>query len=276
MSDEVSLLKPSETDRCAALIREFATANQLEIVRWVPLLTLDGQRYGGWDDNCWMAVAHRGGRDFVLLRVLPRPDLEMGRVYAEESKTALRLLRESAGAYATAANIHREAFELVGRHGMLADSYDTNYQGDYYNWILTVKQGIYERRFDGLQWEMIADEWGSLASRERDRLEDRLTDLFLSLLEQGEPKSSCLCRDDHTYERAAREARHDIQEILADSPSLAPYVPRELLSAWRRARHAVLMLRYDADEECVRDALPEKCPWSFAQVMDDGFWPATG
>ena len=58
-----------------------------------------------------------------------------------------------------------------------------------------------------------------------------------------------------------------IADLLADSPSLRHGDVTVLTAAYQRAR-----LRGQRDP-LPEATFPEVCPWTFAQVLDDTFWP---
>jgi len=63
-------------------------------------------------------------------------------------------------------------------------------------------------------------------------------------------------------------ARDEIADLLADNPSLKSVLDEVIASAYRYARRKAAI-----ETDMAEEAFPAQCPWSFAQVMDAGFWP---
>lgn len=67
-----------------------------------------------------------------------------------------------------------------------------------------------------------------------------------------------------------RNARAEIADRLADSPSLRPYLPRLFERAWSRAR-SIAADQMEAYGE--RTTIPQQCPFTLEQVLDESYWP---
>ena len=67
-----------------------------------------------------------------------------------------------------------------------------------------------------------------------------------------------------------RNARAEIADRLADSPSLRPYLPQLFDRAWPRAR-SIAADQMEAYGE--RPTIPRQCPFTLEQVLDERYWP---
>jgi len=106
-----------------------------------------------------------------------------------------------------------------------------------------------------------------MAGRERRELKSHLRILITHLLKWEFQVNQ---REIHgsSWRKSVRNARHEIADLLEDSPSLKPRVDEFLPEMYKRARA-------DASDESGLpiDTFPPSCPWDFAQLMDHDFWP---
>ncbi|MGO9058618.1 MAG: DUF29 family protein [Candidatus Binataceae bacterium] len=76
-------------------------------------------------------------------------------------------------------------------------------------------------------------------------------------------------KDRRLWRLSLMQARREIGDILADSPSLKPLVADLFAKAWPTGRNEAFKL-LDLDDEVI----PETPLWSFDQAMDEKFEPA--
>jgi hypothetical protein len=69
------------------------------------------------------------------------------------------------------------------------------------------------------------------------------------------------------WEASIHVQRDRLADHLADNPSLKPLLPTALSAAYRDA-----VLEAVAETGLPASTFPEKCPWSFEQALDAGFW----
>ena len=140
------------------------------------------------------------------------------------------------------------------------------YDQDFYAWTQSQAALLREEKGVELDYPNLAEEIESLGKRDRRELGSRLQVLVLHLLKwcyqpEGRAQGS-------SWRRTIRTQRGEIDELLADSPSLRPAVPALLMQRYPRARLEAL------DETGLPDkTLPLKCPWTPVQVLDETFWP---
>ena len=146
-----------------------------------------------------------------------------------------------------------------------ADDTRSLYERDYYTWALEQARALKEHRLEELDWENLADEVESLAKTERRELRSRLKVLLEHLLKwRFQPQ-----RRSRSWKATIAVQRVEIPEHLDENPGLKPSVPDVLAQAYEAARVNVTIrfLRKNEPQP------PDRCPWTFEQVMDEEFWP---
>lgn len=142
-------------------------------------------------------------------------------------------------------------------------------RSDSHAWLLAQAEAL--RRAAALRvnlpvaidWEGIAEELEAVAAAQRTELSSRLEVILehvlkLAYVPMPEPR--------HGWRRTIREQRNRIEDLLEISPSLRGQLVKALAKAYPRA------LRHVLADYRVRD-LPEACPWSLEQLLDERWWP---
>jgi len=138
------------------------------------------------------------------------------------------------------------------------------HDSDFYAWSLEQAGLLRAGRIGEADLETIAEEIESMGKTEKRELVSRLTVLLLRLLKwRHQPshrgKSSRL---------SIANARNEITDHFEDNPSLKAVLDSAMGQAYRSAR-----LKAAIETELDEDAFPARCPWSFTEAMDEGFWP---
>jgi predicted DNA-binding ribbon-helix-helix protein len=148
---------------------------------------------------------------------------------------------------------------------------DDLYDRDFFAWSMREADLLHrlargERVNDALDAANLAEEIESLGRSQKRELSSRLRVLITHLLKWQ-------CQPDRRGEgwiATIREQRHEIEAVLADSPSLRPTVPDAMAASYRRALgDAVFETKLPAS------AFPESCPWTPYQVLDLDYLPDT-
>ncbi len=138
------------------------------------------------------------------------------------------------------------------------------HDSDFYAWSLEQAGLLRAGRVGDADLAAIAEEIESMGKTEKRELVSRLTVLLLHLLKwQCQPAGR-----GNSWRLSIANARDEIADLLADNPSLKTVIDEVTASAYRYARRKAA-IETDLGEE----GFPGQCPWSFAQVMDAGFWP---
>lgn len=141
----------------------------------------------------------------------------------------------------------------------------TPYEQDFFAWAQETARLLREGRFEQVDSEHLAEEIEAMANRDRRELLSRLTVLVHHLLKwkwQPDKRTG-------SWKLTVGSQRREIQVLFEESPSLRrivfPVLPRRVY------RGAV----QDAVNETglPEDAFPRECPFSVAQILDEGFFP---
>jgi hypothetical protein len=140
----------------------------------------------------------------------------------------------------------------------------TLYDQDFYAWANEQAALLRAGKLTEADIANIAEEIESMGRTEKRELVSRLTALLLNLLKwQYQPD-----RRGNSWKRSIANSRDQLEDHLADNPSLRSKLAEALLPAYRYAR------RGGANETGFEETVfPAECPWAFEQIMDDDFWP---
>ena len=138
------------------------------------------------------------------------------------------------------------------------------HDSDFYAWSLEQAGLLRAGRIGEADLETIAEEIESMGKTEKRELVSRLTVLLLHLLKWRHQPS----HRGKSWRLSIANARDDITDHLEDNPSLNAMLENAMEHAYRTARRKAAI-----ETEFDEDAFPARCPWSFAEAMDEGFWP---
>lgn len=168
----------------------------------------------------------------------------------------------------------REALALLRRLEQLAENLGVeipeisrpDYETDFAVWAehqaLMIQGGIWEE----LDQEHLVEELEALSRSEHSELESRLEILITHLLKWQFDAASQNPR--RLWRATIREQRHRLTRLFQRSPSLRPTLPAVLNQNYPHAR---LMALDETDVPA--SILPETCPWTLQQILDDNFLP---
>lgn len=138
------------------------------------------------------------------------------------------------------------------------------YVTDYAGWAAQQAALLRAGRIESVDIEHIADELDAIMGNEKRELSRRFRVLIAHLLKwhyQPEARSA-------SWRGTIRYQRDDINDLLADSPSLKPTVPEKIAAAYPKA---VILAADETGKP--RSAFPLECPFTPAELLDDEFWP---
>jgi hypothetical protein len=138
------------------------------------------------------------------------------------------------------------------------------YDQDFYAWSNQQAALLRAGKLGQADIEHIAEEIESMGKTEKRELISRLTVLLLHLLKWRFQPAKRVAG----WEASIRVQRNRLADHLEDNPSLKPLLPTAVSAAYRDA-----VLEAVAETGLPAVAFPEKCPWSFEQALDAGFWP---
>ncbi len=134
---------------------------------------------------------------------------------------------------------------------------------DFYSWTRRQADLLRERRLDELDAEHLIEElWDMGASQERE-LESRLAVLLAHLLKwRFQPE-----RRGKSWRATIKEQRYRIARLIMKNPGLKSQLADVFAAAYIPAvLQAIKELPLDEDD------LPEDCPFTLDQVLED-YWP---
>jgi hypothetical protein len=138
------------------------------------------------------------------------------------------------------------------------------YERDFYAWTQEQAALLRSGRLEQLDTEHLAEEIEALGRQERRELVNRLGILLGHFLKwQFQPQLR-----GKSWQATIIEQRQDIQELIAESPSLKSYLAEAMEKAYRKG----LLLVVRETPLSLQD-LPDQCPYTFEQVMDPSFYP---
>jgi len=138
------------------------------------------------------------------------------------------------------------------------------YEQDFYAWANEQAGLLRAGKLSEADIAHIAEEIESMGKTEKRELVSRLAVLMLHLLKwQVQPE-----RRGASLEATIAVQRDDLADHLNDNPSLKAQLPQAVASAYRKAG-----LTAYGETNLPKDVFPITCPWSFLQMMDEGFWP---
>ncbi len=141
------------------------------------------------------------------------------------------------------------------------------YEQDFYAWAIEQAGLLRSGRVSDADLEHIAEEIESMGRSEKRELVSRLKILLIHLLKwQFQPTLRGT-----SWRLTIEEQRREVEEHLADNPSLKGKLPEAVASAYAGA-----ILVAARETGLGREVFPPECPWPFAQATGDDFWPGEG
>jgi hypothetical protein len=135
---------------------------------------------------------------------------------------------------------------------------------DFYAWSLEQAALLRERKLAEADLDLIAEEIESMGKTEKRELTSRLAVLLLRLLKwRFQPRGR-----GNSWRLSIANARDEIAALIADNPSLESALDDVTGQAYRSARRKAAIETHLGEER-----FPGQCPWSFAEVTGDDFWP---
>lgn len=139
-----------------------------------------------------------------------------------------------------------------------------NYDQDFYGWTQEQAALLKAGRLDELDIANLIEEVETMGRSEKRALESRLTVLLVHLLKwQHQPN-----RRGRSWTLTIEGQRIKLFRVIKDNPGLKPQLSGLLDDAYRLAK-------VNASKETGLDKLvfAQECPWTWEQIMDDGFFP---
>jgi hypothetical protein len=140
----------------------------------------------------------------------------------------------------------------------------TDYDRDFYTWLMEQARHVREGRWDALDRDNLAEEIESLGREQFNKLVSTLRVLMLHMLKWDHQPA----KRSRSWVLSIKEQRLEVEDALADNPGLKPRIGEASTRAYRNAR-------IQAAKECDLDeaAFPKTCPCSFEDLTSREFSP---
>jgi hypothetical protein len=136
----------------------------------------------------------------------------------------------------------------------------TLYDTDFYGWTLQQVELLRSEQWEQVDLANVIEEIESLGKQQRQELRNRLGVLLGHLLKwryQADARSK-------SWWATIREQREEIQQLLADNPSLKPYLTEAIDLGYRKGINLVIK-----ETPLYPDDLPQQCPFSDSELFDE-------
>ena len=138
------------------------------------------------------------------------------------------------------------------------------YEKDFYAWTQEQAALISQGKWTGLDVPNLVEEIESLGRQQRSELRNRLSVLLMHLLKWEYQPS----KRSRSWNLTIRIQRIDIADLLAESPSLKPYLLEAIDKAYKKAVLAA------AKETSLPEAtFPDEASYTAQQILDGSFFP---
>ncbi|NEX19014.1 DUF29 domain-containing protein [Thiorhodococcus mannitoliphagus] len=146
------------------------------------------------------------------------------------------------------------------------------YQTDYAAWAQRNAELLRTHRFDELDIAHLLEELGDMGKSERHEMENRLLILLAHLLKWDYQYQTLSERwrefKGDSWRETIIEQRDRIAKRLRKSPALKSSLDEIQFEAYADAR--VLASK---ETRLPLDTFPERCPYTWSQILDDDFYP---
>lgn len=138
------------------------------------------------------------------------------------------------------------------------------YSSDYLAWIADQADLLRQGRVADIDAGLLAEELEAMGRRERNELVSRLIILVAHLLKwQYQP-----AHRSSGWRGSIVEQRVQVERELRLSPSLRGFLPEAIAEAYPDALRIAIR-----ETGLPRAVFPPTCPYTEAEVLDDGCWP---
>jgi len=142
-----------------------------------------------------------------------------------------------------------------------------NYDTDFYGWTQEQAGLLKAGRLAELDIDNLLEEVETMGRSEKRELDSRLTVLLLHLLKwQFQP-----IRRGRSWQLTIEGQRINFSETLDENPSLKAQLDTILKKAYAKS-----LIKASQETGLDKQTFPSSCPWTFAQILDNNFYPNAG
>ena len=138
------------------------------------------------------------------------------------------------------------------------------YDTDFYAWTQEQSELLRDNKWSQLDLANIIEEIESLGKQQRAELQNLLS-LLIGHLLKWEYQSN---RRSRSWLNTIRLQRMDVLELLAENPSLKPYLQDSLQKAYKKG-----VLLAVGEMNLARKTFPPECCYSLEEILSDRFYP---
>ena len=139
-----------------------------------------------------------------------------------------------------------------------------SYEKDFYSWTQEQAELLKNGRFSELDIDNLIEEVESMGRSEKRELKSRLTILLLHLLKWKYQE----VRRGRSWQLSIDEQRIQFEQTLNENSGLKPALDQIIKDAYKLA-----VIRAARETKISKAVFPERCPWTLAQFLEDGFYP---
>jgi hypothetical protein len=147
----------------------------------------------------------------------------------------------------------------MGKHKM-----QPKYDEDIYGWSIHTAQLLREKKMDEVDFDNVIEEIEALGRSEKNELISHLT-LVISHLLKWEYQPD---RRGNSWVYTIDEQRKQSKFTIRDNPSLKSKLDEILMRS-----HEIALLKAAKETGINKNMFPKECPYTFEQIIDDGFYP---
>jgi hypothetical protein len=138
---------------------------------------------------------------------------------------------------------------------------------DFYGWAMAEANLLRQRQLGDLDFDNLIEELESMGASERRELVSRLAQLIFHLLKwQLQPDYREFNK--RSWEGSIIGQRKQISRLMRDNPSLKSILSQSMTDGYEDAQVFIIK-----ETPIDLKKMPQECPYTFEQIMDDEFYP---
>ncbi|RKZ42928.1 MAG: DUF29 domain-containing protein [Gammaproteobacteria bacterium] len=138
------------------------------------------------------------------------------------------------------------------------------YEQDFYSWTNNNVELLREGKLSEIDRINIAEELEAMGKSQQHALVSRLAVLLMHLLKWQYQPEKC----SRSWELTIIEQRHEIFELIEDSPSLKHTLEEKLAKAYQKS-----LIKAERETGIRYTKFPHSCPYTLEEVLDKQFYP---
>jgi hypothetical protein len=141
------------------------------------------------------------------------------------------------------------------------------YEEDFYAWTMAEADLLRKGQFSALDVPHLIEELESMGASEKRQLVASMAQLIFHLLKwQFQPDFREFSK--RSWGASIKEQRKKVKKILLQNPSLKPKIEESIIDGYEDS-----MFLIEKETPIDLKKLPQECPYTFKQLMDNEFYP---